>query len=426
MAIHGMLQKLFRMCFDTRFVEERVAEVRQARGAQDNQAQVEGGPQDAGNVADDDSADDGDLNADQLQGEQDKYRQELGNRKARGVRVMRGPDTPLSVMLATLTLGPLHYAITHQLNTARLGNEKAGDSDCPIPIVDIVNPARSFITIITQYYSYMMLTPAMVSHLRVLSGYFDLGMVPRKIMKEILRIIAGAAVSLFYRFIDRILRKMPWLLFKTIDERLSDAEREAPAKQAASSHFCCVDDSATESMLRQIALERGEEAGSLDWSHIFEDSWPVLLAQTAKEIDGGISDLEDRNARNKNQAESGQTTEMLCAKYTLAEAKAVKASYHKTPQESAPPAAFRGGRSSNSSRQHATQLFHTQRCKTLAEHGISVNPATGAAWAVAAQDWNVMTDEEVRLWECRAELANSGAMNPESGQVVSPCNPSDT
>lgn len=391
MSCHGMYQKLFRMCFDSSFASERVQEV--AAAAVDLEEGDNDGEADAGAFISD----------------RDKYQKELGKRKARGVLIARDVGMPCSVLLATLILGPLHYSITHQLHVRKMRSEKAADADCPAPIVDIMNPATSWVTMVMQHFSHLLMRPATDSHLCVLSGFFETYKIPHNLLIEIQRLILGAAGSLFYRFVDRIQRKYPWLWFRTLDERLTRAERIEPAQQAAKLYKCCVDDGATDVMIRQIEVEHGELEGFLDFNHFLEDDWQVLLLQVAKEIDGAISDLEDRNARNKNQAEPGQTSEMLCAKYTIAEAKANKNSYCKSSQATVVETVSRQTDGSKSKHEHALLAFHRHRVKTLADMGVGVSSASSEAWGVTRSDWELLSAEECELWEIRAELANSGA-----------------
>lgn len=183
----------------------------------------------------------------------EQYDKELGTKKKRALKLIRDPDTPQRVLLLQLILGPLHYGLTHQFNVASQRATLAYSAACPAPILDLMNERTSFVTVILQYFSHMLMCGVWDSHVKVLAGQFEGDCPTSEMVKALLRLIARASASVFYRFIWRIARKQPFMMLQIADLRRSLAFREGIAKATASSRVCCVDNGATDSVLEQMA-----------------------------------------------------------------------------------------------------------------------------------------------------------------------------
>jgi hypothetical protein len=138
-----------------------------------------------------------------------EYQKEYGKRKGKGVRLCRDPSTSFSQMLLTMVIGPLHYALTHTLKVAGLRSACPESPDCPIPVLDLMNPQVSTLTVVLQYYAELLMKPALGSSLMILAGYFVDGEIPRNLWTTICRMICGTMGSLFFRGVSRLL-KAPW------------------------------------------------------------------------------------------------------------------------------------------------------------------------------------------------------------------------
>jgi hypothetical protein len=116
-----------------------------------------------------------------------------------------------------------------------------------------------------------------------------------------------------------------------------------------------------------------------------------------EEIDAMITDLEERQARPRCQAQEQESVELHCAKYILAEAKALQANYIAPTSEP-----NRGNcKKSIGPRQHPINLFHNTRCQ---RDGLPIQ-----SWAGTWAEWGAMSPDEQADWAIAAELANSGA-----------------
>ena len=302
MAMHGFLRKVFCAAF-------AIA----PHGADDAH-----GVGDAQRVVDSDD--------DALDGH-DREQKSIGKRKSKALHFVKDPGTPLAIQLSILFLAPLHYGFAWLLKVAGRRSSEAGSASCPVPILDVMHAPASPLTVIQQFFATIIMSPAAASHAAVLRGFFDEhGCITGSLISSLNRILLGASSSLFYRFTYRM-GKMPFRLLQSCDVRLPGEERKRIAQEFAALRKCCVDAGATEPILTAMCAETGGVPGALDWQHVFVDEWQHMFRTVSREIDGLISDVEDRHARNKAAAQPGQSTEMLAARYVLAEAKNLQKSY---------------------------------------------------------------------------------------------------
>jgi hypothetical protein len=194
----------------------------------------------------------------------------------------------------------------------------------------------------------------------------------------------------------------PRPMLQTSDARLPMETRTAAAQKIAECHLCCVDEGATDTVLVAMAIENNEAIGSIDWHHFFAEDWQCTFVATAEEIDTCVCDIEDRHARSKAQAEHSDSIELFCAKYCLAEAKTMRASYV-PPQQ--PDLCADARVSGKFPRWNGKKMFHCHR--TAITGGSS---ATGPAWAATHQEWLRMGSGEHDAWEFQAELKNAEAL----------------
>jgi hypothetical protein len=148
-AIHGLFQKVFRCGFDPGWAAERLG-LAPEEVVEDEEVDLDAQPglpnqQPAPEQPNEERPMD-------MEEARKQFQKEYSSRKGKGITFCRAPNTSLRVLLLTLILGPLHFGFAHLLKTAGLRSSMPDEPECPLPILDLLNPGTSFVVVILQYF----------------------------------------------------------------------------------------------------------------------------------------------------------------------------------------------------------------------------------------------------------------------------------
>jgi hypothetical protein len=326
-----------------------------------------------------------------------EFKQKLGARRGKGLTYVIDNRSCDEVQLHGLTIAPLHYVLTSFLKVAGIRGQHPLGADIPVLLLDVTHLPVSPTLVARQYYGRILQSGFEDSTLNILPHIRNHGGLTEWLLQDIWRTVLRADARLWLAF-EFTLNQWPHKLLLTGDDRRHD--QAEIAREFVSANLCCVDPFASEPIRRMV----GENATS---AVFLSGMWQRRLRGIVHEIDGYISDLENRHKRTRDDIINGDGPDAMVAKYVLCEQKTLGVAYTARLNVDGHTAA------AATESQHSTMpkrkwggkfMYHLERCRS---EGVCI--ASGPSWQATHSTWDSLVPEKRDLYDRMASFANDGA-----------------
>jgi hypothetical protein len=216
------------------------------------------------------------------------------------------------------------------------------------------------------------------------------------LLLDIWRTILRADARCFISF-EHNLNLFPHRLLLSTDERRSD--QLEIAQEFATKRLCCLGPYASEPM-------RVMAGPGATYDTFLGPIWQRRLRAVVHEVDGFISDLEDRHKRLRDDIIFGDADDTMCSKYLLREQKTLDRVYQ--PSEPTPASASSAPAhdlgSPRNTKWGGEFIYHLERCRLCGD-----NIADKHSWEKTHREFEQMSSDAHALYSQLALCQNEGA-----------------